>query len=151
MNWVGSPNTRSSKTSWPPPGLGTNAIPTATRTEPRGPAIEGGAPVAPARGCPQPQQHRPRNAARGFRDPTPCKPAAAGGRRPPGGRPRRRSTAHGTLPEYSETHPLANLLRLGTAALRACAVAALTAQTCGFPKRSQCPTVFFQIQARDEG
>src|ERR1039458_8983724 len=64
--------------------------------------------------------------------------------------PSRSSTGHGTLPEYAETQPLANLLRLGTAALRACAVAALTAQTCGFPKRSQCPTVFFQIQARDE-
>src|ERR1035441_5621409 len=56
MNWVGSPNTRSSKTSCPPLGPGTSAIPTATRTEPRGPYIEGRAPVAPARGCPQPQQ-----------------------------------------------------------------------------------------------
>src|ERR1039458_8405980 len=65
--------------------------------------------------------------------------------------PSRSSTGPRTLPEDFEARHLANLLRLGTAALRECAVAALTAQTCGFPKHSPCPTVFFQIQARDEG
>ena len=39
------------------------------------------------RGCPQPQQHRPRDAAQVFRDPTPCGRAATGDSRAPDMRP----------------------------------------------------------------
>ena len=49
--------------------------------------------LRPERDCPQPQQHRPRNAARVFRPPTPCGRAAAGDRRAPAKSPRLRTVA----------------------------------------------------------
>ena len=39
--------------------------------------------LSPERGCPQPQQHRPRNTAQVFGDPPPCGRAAAGDSRAP--------------------------------------------------------------------